>query len=198
MTMWLNEKYGFGVKQALTLKGQPERVVFEIRQIAYAPSPASLLTPPPNCEPGGGVTSATGGHAETRIDVKAQGSVDLGSVPQPAARGKVTAVRLRLVPEKFSGPCPSPVQLVADITTDGPGTVWYEFLAGAVRKKGAAENRVKFAAAGTQTVKLDAEYIRTPSVPKLSMIAAMEDDNGNHGPQTVGSGPVFYNAACKP
>ena len=195
MTYWFDEKHGFTVKQTVTPKGKPERVVFEIRQITYAPSPASLFTPPADCTPGGGVTSATGGHAEAQVEATVQQTHDLGSAP-PAARGNVTAVRLRLVPERFSGACPSPVQLVADITTDGPGTVWYEFLAGAVRKKGPGEGRVKFGAAGTQTVKLDAEYVRTPGVPRLSMIAAMEDENGKHGPQTVSSGPAYYNATC--
>jgi hypothetical protein len=52
--------------------------------------------------------------------------------PAQADTGKVTAVRLRLVPESYAGPCPGKVQLVGDITTDGPGTVWYHFLAGAV------------------------------------------------------------------
>jgi hypothetical protein len=196
MTFWLDEKYGFAVKQTITMRGKPERLLYEIRQISYAPSPASLFTPPAECTRVGGVTSATGGHAEAQVEVKVPTQThDLGSAPA-AARGKVTAVRLRLVPERYSGACPSPVQLVADITTDGPGTVWYEFLAGAVRKKGPAEGTVKFGSAGTQTVTLDAEYVRTPSVPRLSMIAAMEDENGKHGPQTVSSGSAYYNATC--
>lgn len=195
MTFWLEEKRGFVVKQTVTLKGQPERVVYEIRQIKFAPSPASLFVPPANCTPGGGVTSATGGHAESHVEAKAEATHDLGSA-STVARGKVTAVRLRLSPERYSGACPSPVQLLADITTDGPGTVWYQFLAGAVRKKGPGEGRVKFSSAGMQTVKLDAEYVRTPGVPELSMIAAMEDENGKHGPQTVSSGPAYYNATC--
>jgi hypothetical protein len=195
MTFWLDEQHGFTVKQAIALKGRPERVVYEIRQVGYAPSPASLFTPPADCEPGGGVTSATGGRAEAQVEATVQQTHDLGSAP-PAARGNVTAVRLRVVPERFSGACPSPVQLVADITTDGPGTVWYEFLAGAVRKKGPGEGTVKFGAAGTQTVKLDAQYVMTPTVPELSMIAAMTDENGKHGPQTVSSEPAYYNATC--
>lgn len=198
MTYWFEEKRGFTVKQTVTLKGRPERVVFEIRQITYAPSPASLFTPPANCTPGGGVTSATGGHAEAQAEVTVQQTQDLATAAPaaPAARGTVTAVRLHLVPEGFSGACPSPVQLVADITTDGPGTVWYEFLAGAVRKKGPGDGRVKFGAGGTRTVTLDAEYVMTPGVPELSILAAMEDENGSHGPQTVSSEPAYYNATC--
>lgn len=81
MTYWFDEKHGFSVKQTVTLKGKPERVVFEIRQITYAPSPASLFTPPPDCTPGGGVTSATGGHAEMNVDVTVQAQTDLAGAP---------------------------------------------------------------------------------------------------------------------
>ena len=47
----------------------------------------------------------------------------------PAARaqagtGKVTAVRLRLVPDSYSGPCPGKVRLVGEITTDGLQRQW--------------------------------------------------------------------------
>ena len=195
MTFWLDAKHGFAVKQTMTVKGNPEQLLFEIRQISYAASPVTLFTPPADCVMTSGVTSATGGHVETQLEATVQQTHEPGST-SPAGRGTVTSVRLSLVPEKFSGSCPSPVQLVADITTDGAGTVWYEFLAGAVRKKGPAEGRITFTAAGTQSVSLDAEYVRTPSVPKLSMIAATEDGNGKHGPQTVSSGPVFYNASC--
>ncbi len=111
------------------------------------------------------------------------------------ASAKVTAVRLRLVPESYTGPCPARVQLVGDITTDGPGTVWYEFLAGAVRKKGEALGRLTFNAAGTQSVTLEAEYVSTPRVP-TSLIAVMADEDGKRGPQNLSSGPVRYNATC--
>ena len=54
---------------------------------------------------------------------------------------------------------------------------------------------MKFAAAGTQRVNLDAEYVMTPRVPQLSILAAMEDENGTHGPQNVSS-QANYNATC--
>jgi hypothetical protein len=41
-----------------------------------------------------------------------------------------------------------------------------------------------------------APAVSTPSVPELSMIAAMEGENGKHGPQTVSSEPAYYNATC--
>jgi len=35
------EKHGFPVKQMIAMTGKPERVVYEIQQISYAPSPAA-------------------------------------------------------------------------------------------------------------------------------------------------------------
>lgn len=193
ITYWLEEKYRFPVKTALAVTGRPERTVFEIQQISYAPSPESVFTPPSECNAVGGVTSATGGRAEMKVEAKAAATHHLSG---KASAAKVTAVRLRLEPPSYAGPCPSRVRLVGDITTDGPGTVWYEFLAGAVKKSGPGLGKVTFDAAGTQTVTLDAEYIRTPAVPNTSLIAVMADEQGRRGPQNVSSGPVKFNASC--
>ena len=75
--------------------------------------------------------------------------------------------------------------------------VWYRFLAGAVYKNGPAEGTVRFSAAGTKTVTLEGTIRVTPAVGQTSLIAAMEDEQGNHGPQTVTSGPVNYNRTCQ-
>ncbi len=75
---WLDQKHGFPVKQAVTLGSQPEKVVFEIRELSFAPSPASLFTVPPGCGPVSGVTSATGGRAEAKVDVKVSATQELG------------------------------------------------------------------------------------------------------------------------
>jgi hypothetical protein len=112
----------------------------------------------------------------------------------PQASSRVTEVRLHLVPDHYAGPCPGHVQLVADITTNGPGTVWYKFLAGAVSHS--PEGTVSFSAAGTQTVTIDGTFRMTPRVPHASLIAIMEDQEGRHGPQNVSSGPVDYNITC--
>ena len=114
--------------------------------------------------------------------------------PAQADTGKVTAVRLRLVPESYAGPCPGKVQLVGDITTDGPGTVWYHFLAGAVSHS--PEGTLSFRAAGTQTVTVEGSFRSAPQVPNASLLAAMQDQNGQHGPRNVTSGPVPYNITC--
>jgi hypothetical protein len=118
-----------------------------------------------------------------------------GGATQPTqTTSRVTEVRLHLVPDRYAGPCPGHVQLVGDITTNGPGTVWYQFLAGAVSHS--PEGTVSFTAAGTQTVTIDGTFRTTPRVPHASLIAIMEDQDGKHGPQNVSSGPVDYNITC--
>ena len=118
----------------------------------------------------------------------------------PAARatqadaGKVTAVRLHFVPDSYAGPCPGHVQLVGDITTDGPGTVWFHFLAGAVSHS--PQGTVSFSAAGTKTVTVEGSFRSAPRVPNASLLAAMQDENGQHGPRNETSGPVPYNITC--
>jgi hypothetical protein len=107
---------------------------------------------------------------------------------------RVTEVRLHLVPDSYAGPCPGHVQLVGDITTNGPGTVWYKFLAGAVSHS--PEGTMDFSAAGTQTVSVEGTFRSTPLVPHASLIAIMEDQAGNHGAQNLSSGPVNYNITC--
>ena len=189
---WVDEKYGFVVKLAMAMGTEPETTRFEIKEISYAPSPASLFTAPQGCKQIGGTSNANGGHAEMSTEVKAPTQPN---VANPAA--KVTAVHLRVVPESYVGPCPSQVVLTADITANGPGVAWYRFLAGAVYKNGPAEGTVRFSAAGTKTVTLEGTIRVTPAVGQTSLIAATEDEQGNHGPQTVTSGPVNYNRTCQ-
>ncbi|MBZ5585409.1 MAG: transposase zinc-binding domain-containing protein [Acidobacteriia bacterium] len=278
--IWLDEKFGFPVKQAVILGAEPEKLLFEMRQISYAPSAATLFTAPAQCTRVGGVTSATGGSAEMAVDVTVQGQArqhgpayrqahslplhqhrlmqaletcrtavlggsvewcdhcqshkysitaflspdgksltqgrwveaasgngawsaasNTGAQPETsetnAAPGKVTAVRLRLVPERYTGPCPSGVQLVGQVSTDGPGRAHYEFLAGAVKMNGPSEGTLTFNAAGTQTVTLSAEYVSTPQVPEALMLAVMQNADGTIPPQNESSEPVNYNATCR-
>ena len=190
---WLEEKYGFLVKMALGMGSEPATTRFEMKELSYALSPAELFAEPRGCQPIEGVTDANGGHAEMTIGAPA--SPQSNAAPRPPS--KVTAVRLRVVPESYTGPCPSPVVLAADITTNGPGVVWYRFLAGAVFRNGPTEGTVRFSAAGMKTVTLEGTIRTTPAVGQTSLIAAMQDEKGNHGPQTVSSGPVNYNRACQ-
>ena len=211
--VWLDEKLNFIVKWAVALGSGPETTQLEIRQLSYDPSPASLFVAPSGCTPVGGVATAEGGHAEMTVEAEVppqtkQLGEDSGRVsgarpdaadapPSRSGAGtvaRVTAVRLRLVPDSYSGPCPGQVQLVGEFTTNGPGTVWYQFLAGAVSHS--PEGTVSFDAAGTKTVTIEGTFRAAPRVPHASLIAAMQDQEGRHGPQTVTSGPVTYNITC--
>jgi len=137
-----------------------------------------------NC---GGTPPATSGRATPAPRAPGMGATS----PQGS---RVTEVRMHLVPESYSGPCPGHVQLVGEITADGPGTVWYRFLAGAVSHS--PEGTVTFDAAGTKTVTIDGAFRTAPRVPHASLLAIMEDEAGNHGPRNVSSGPVNYNITC--
>lgn len=202
--LWLEEKYGFPVRMEVALAGRPAAVQLDMAQLSYAASPAALFVPPSGCTPIGGVATATGGHAEATVDVQVPTqTVDLQSgrtsaepaqaSVTPVAAGQITAARLRLVPERYSGPCPGKVKLVAEISTDGPGTVWYQVMAGAVSSS--PEGRLKFTQAGTQTVTVQGAFNVAPAVPEAGLIAAMEDAAGQRG-ETVSADPVPYNITC--
>ena len=139
------------------------------------------------------VTVRTTGLAGSQVNPPAPRSRSLGATA-PNATSRVTDVRLHLVPDHYEGPCPRPMKLVAEITTDGPGIVWYRFLSGAVNHS--PEGSVNFSAAGTQTVTTDGTITLTPRVPAASFIAIMEDDKGQHGPLNVSAGQVNYNITC--
>jgi hypothetical protein len=124
----------------------------------------------------------------------------MATAPHPisaAGPAKVTAVHLHLVPASYTGPCPSPIQLVADITTNGPGTVWYSFLSGAVAKKTPSEGTINCEAAGIRSITLEGTIRETPRVPDTRVLAAMQDEQGRHGPQTTRSEDVPYNRTCQ-
>lgn len=84
-TYWLDDKYGFPLKQTLTLTGKPERVLLEMQQVSYAPPAASLFAPPAGCTQTGDVTSATGGSASTSVKATVSGTKQLG---KPAPKKK--------------------------------------------------------------------------------------------------------------
>jgi hypothetical protein len=96
-------------------------------------------------------------------------------VAAPSRRAKVTAVHFRVVPESYAGACPRPVQLVAEITTDGPGEAYYEFQAGGRWLGGAnLKGKVSFSEAGTKTVTSEGQIRRTPLVPTVRFLAGLE------------------------
>jgi len=114
-----------------------------------------------------------------------------GTVSQEArptqANSRVTEVHLHLVPDNYTGSCPVHVQLVSEITTDGPGTVWYllDLWGGSPSREGT----VSFSAAGTKTVTVEETINKTMSPSdEAELYAVMEDQQGNHAKVNVGDG----------
>jgi hypothetical protein len=143
----------------------------------------------------GEITSRSSGMAGSHTSAKPMPARTAGmGATEPNAQSRVTEVRLHLVPDHYTGPCPGHVQLVGEITTNGPGTAWYQFLAGAVSHS--PEGTVTFSEAGTKTVTVEGTFRATPRVPQAALLAIMEDQKGNHGPLTLSSGPVDYNITC--
>ena len=100
----------------------------------------------------------------------AQPRPDAGA--QAATGARVTAVDVNVVPPTYSGPCPDAVRLVGTITTNGPGTAYYDFQAGAI---GASrQGTIAFSAAGTKRVTSEGELRRTPEVRTVRFLAGME------------------------
>lgn len=109
---WLEEKFGFAVKQAIVPGSGPEKLLFEMRKISYAPPAATLFMAPARCTRIGGVSNANGGSAEFNVEATAQGQAVLGSAPvekQAAQAGD---------PNRLAGKW----DLVAK---DGAGTQWH-------------------------------------------------------------------------
>jgi hypothetical protein len=75
---WLDEKFGFPVKQTIVIGSAPEKALFEMRQISYAPPATTLFTAPAPCTRVAGVVNASGGSSETTADVTVQGETRLG------------------------------------------------------------------------------------------------------------------------
>jgi hypothetical protein len=141
----------------------------------------------------GEATLRTSGMASSQVTPPAPRSPRIGAT-SPNATSRVTDVRLHLVPDHYEGPCPHQMKLAAEITTNGPGIVWYRFLAGSVSHS--PEGSASFSSAGTQTVTTDGTITATPRIPAASFIAIMEDAQGQHGPLNVSSGLVNYNITC--
>ena len=114
--LWLDEKFSFMVKLMVGPKGAPPTTAFEMRELRYEPSPASLFTAPTGCTQVAGISTATGGHAEFQADAQVHvehsvGRGASGAKRAPARRG------------------PDPVLGKWEFTgTDGTGAAWTGFL----------------------------------------------------------------------
>jgi hypothetical protein len=83
--IWLEEKFGFPVKQTVFLGSGPERLVFEMRKLSYAPPAAAMFAEPAGCTRIAGTTNANGGSAEMSVGATVQSEAALGGA-QPANR----------------------------------------------------------------------------------------------------------------
>ena len=108
--LWLDEKFGFPVKQTLVMGTGPERLVFEMRKISYAPSAPALFAEPAGCVRVAGTTNANGGSAEMSVSATAQGQAEMGKAP-PANRALEADGNVLVGKWDFTG-------------TDGAGVQW--------------------------------------------------------------------------
>jgi hypothetical protein len=188
--IWLAEKGNYPLKWVGIGPDCMQQTVIEVKQLSFAKPPASTFTPPPGCQQIQGEATANGVHAE--IGLGAEGSS--GS----KAGAKVTAVQLQPIHD-YTGPCPARIRMVGTITTDGPGTVWYQFAAG---KSDPGETLI-FSAAGTQTVthvmtfNLDPKFGNTMGGEAL-LQAIMEDQQGNHEGMGQPSNNADFSINCGP
>jgi hypothetical protein len=106
----------------------------------------------------------------------------------------VTALTLEPIPN-YTGACPAHIKMVGTITTDGPGTVFYQFGAGNMEPG----ETIVFTAAGTKTVTHTMAF-----QPKYGndmgggaiLEAIGADAAGKHGIPTQGSNNSSFNITC--
>jgi hypothetical protein len=120
--IWLAQEGGYPVKIAVMTPDGKETTFLEVKQLSLAKPAASDLLPPTGCE-----------IVEVRDAIK------------PTVN--VTSLTLQPIPA-YNGACPARITMVGTITTDGPGTVFYQFGAGRMEPG----ETVTFSAAGSKTV----------------------------------------------
>jgi len=171
--IWLSDQGNYPLKVLFIGPDGKEQTVIEVKALSFARPPASAFTPPANCQAIQGEATENGVHTGPPESAK------------PAFH--ITAVNLQPI-AKYSGACPAHVKLTGNITTDGPGTVWFQFGAGQL----GPDQTVKFAAAGTQTVSHVFTFVVDPKYGddmggSASFRAVMEDAQGGHTDFGVGS-----------
>ena len=170
--VWIAQNGGFPVKIAVVADGK-EMTIIEVKQLSFAKPPASAFAVPAGC-------------------VSAQAQVQVQASAKPSTN--VAALTLQKIPN-YTGPCPAYITMVGTITTDGPGTVFYQFGAGQFDPG----ETITFSAAGTKTV----THVMTFQ-PKYGnqmgggavLEAIGADAAGNHGIPTQGSNNADFNITC--
>jgi len=167
--VWIAQNGGFVVKIAAIGADGKAQTIIEIKQLSLAKPPASAFAIPAGCQ---------AIHVETPVK----------------ASTHVTALTLEKI-GNYSGPCPAHIKMVGTITTDGPGTVFYQFGAG---KMDPGET-VVFTAAGTKTV--THTMTLQPDIGNgmgagaiLEAIGA--EASGRHDIPTQGSNNADFNITC--
>jgi hypothetical protein len=180
--VWIADKGGYPLKVVAIGPDGKEQTIIEVKQLSFAKPAAAKFVPPAGCQEVQGVSTANGGHAE----------VGGGTDAKPG--NKVTAATLQPIAH-YTGACPAHIKMTGTITTDGPGTVWYWFAAGA-SDPGEA---LTFSEAGTKTVThvmtFDPKYGNSMGGGAL-LQAVMEDDKGNHAATGTGSNNSDFSIDC--
>ncbi|MGO9324256.1 MAG: hypothetical protein ACLP07_06810 [Terracidiphilus sp.] len=186
ITAWIADPGGFPVKEVMTGQDGTATTMLEVKRLSFARPPASAFEPPKGCTAIQGEATATGAHAEFSSGAPAS---------KPAVN--VTAVTLQSVPD-YTGPCPVKIRLTGSITTDGPGTVFYQFGAGKMEPG----DTVTFTAAGSKTV----SHVITFNHPEPGygneigvgaiLEAIGEDTSGNHDASMKGSNNASFSINC--
>lgn len=165
--IWLAQDGGFPIKIAAIGADGKSETLLEVKQFSLAKPPASAFTRPTGCEP-----------VEASI--------------KPSTN--VTDLTLANV-ANYTGPCPAHIKLVGTITTDGPGTVFYQFGAGSLDPG----ETIVFSAAGTKTVShamtFQPKYGNDMGVGAI-LEAIGADASGKHGIPTKSSNNAGFNITC--
>lgn len=167
--IWVAQNGGFPVKVAAIDADGKAQTLVEVKQFSLAKPPASTFAIPDGCQ-----------GVQTEADIK------------PSTN--VTAVTLQKIPD-YKGACPAHINMVGTITTDGPGTVFYQFGGG---KMDPGET-IKFTEAGTKTVThtmtFQPKYGNDMGVGAI-LEAIGADASGKHALAMQGSNNANFNITC--
>lgn len=152
MRIFVEEKYGFIVKQVLVMGNGKEQTSAEVKSVSFARPSPDLFVPPQNCRAQAGESSATGGHAEAEIGATAAGQKNLGGQQPAAAPAEIEIPGGGAVPAHYTGPAPAAFQFEFQVNATGPVTAdWVLVSQGDTAWE---SGRIIFTAAGTKTLKI--------------------------------------------
>ncbi|MBV9763092.1 MAG: hypothetical protein JO340_21195 [Acidobacteriaceae bacterium] len=167
--IWIAREGGFPVKVAAMGADGKTQTLLEVKQFSLAKPPASTFAIPEGCE-----------------SAQAEGSV------KPSTN--VTAVTLRPI-ANYKGACPARIPMTGTITTDGPGTVFYQFGGGNMDPG----QTIVFSAAGSKTVThtmtFQPKYGNDMGVGAI-LEATGADASGGHGLAMQASSNAEFNITC--